>query len=99
MDAAQKAYKGRGLQVVALSLDGKNMVKVQKFFAENKIASLAPLFDANMKIFHMLKLRGLPTTIFANAKGEEIARAEGALDWHSEAVKKIIAENDGFALR
>lgn len=89
VDAASKAY-GDDFAVVALSLDGRNMDKVKTFYSENKITTLKPFLDADMSAFQTLKIRGLPTTIFINEKGEEIARAEGPLDWESDEVKKFI---------
>jgi thioredoxin-related protein len=48
--------------------------------------------DSDLSAFQAMKTRGLPTTIFLNEKGEEIARAEGPLDWKNDAVKKFIEE-------
>jgi thiol-disulfide isomerase/thioredoxin len=84
VDKAQKAYGGQGFKVIALSLDGKNnLAKVQKFYKDHRITSLEANIDADMSIFKSVMLRGLPTTIFLNADGKEIARAEGALDWEA----------------
>ncbi len=80
-NAAQQKYSGMGLKVIALSLDGKNIDNVKKFYAENHIDKLEILFDPTMESFQQLKIRGLPTTIFINNEGKEIARSEGPLDW------------------
>ena len=90
VNAAQKKYMGKSFQIIALSLDGKNTDKVQKFYSDNKIDKLQPLFDSSMSAFSQLKIKGLPTTIFINSKGEEIARAEGELDWESNETEKFI---------
>lgn len=92
VNAMQQKYPKQGLKIMALSLDGKNIDNVKKFYSENNITSLDILMDANMDSFQKLKLKGLPTTIFINSKGHEIARAEGPLDWESAGVKKFIDE-------
>lgn len=83
VDATQAAYKDKGLHIVALSLD-TNMDKVKKFFADHKITNLQPNLDPNAGTFQNSKSPGLPTTLFIDAQGNEIARAEGPLDWKTE---------------
>lgn len=90
VNAAQKKYANKGFKIIALSLDGKNIDKVQKFYSYNNIDSLQPLFDSSMTAFQQLKIKGLPTTIFINSKGEEVARAEGDIDWESKEVTEFI---------
>jgi thiol-disulfide isomerase/thioredoxin len=90
LDAAQKQYESKGFRVIALSLDGKDISKVEKFFADNKIESLKLFMDSDMSAFQKLKIHGLPTTIFINSKGEEIARSEGTVTWGSSETKEFI---------
>ncbi len=92
INAVQKEYADKGLEIIALSLDGKNVDKVQKFFVENNISSLKLWFDSSMSASNELKIKGLPTTIFINSKGEEIARAEGDLDWKSKETMDFIKD-------
>jgi thiol-disulfide isomerase/thioredoxin len=92
VDAVQQKYIKQGFKIVALSLDGKNIDNVKKFYSENHISSLDILMDANMDSFQKLGLKGLPTTIFINSKGKEIARADGPLDWENPSVGKFIEE-------
>lgn len=35
-------------------------------------------------------VRGLPTTLFLDKDGHEIARAEGVLDWGNQATRDFI---------
>ncbi len=91
VDESQKAYADKGFKVIALSLDGaNNRAKVQQFYKDHNITSLEANIDGDMSIFKSVMLRGLPTTIFLNAEGEEIARAEGALDWEAKETKRFI---------
>lgn len=91
VDAAQQAYMAKGFQVIALSMDGEHHTdKVTKFFTEHHIAHLIAAFDPNMAGFSATKSPGLPTTLFIDAQGNEIARAEGPLDWKSPEVTSFI---------
>ena len=90
VDQAMGKYRGKGLKVVAISLDGNNMGKVKKFFKENHITYLTPMLDTDMMSFQMSLSPGLPTTIFVNRKGQEFARVEGPLDWNSAETTKFI---------
>lgn len=92
VNAAQKKYSAAGFKVITLSLDGKNTDNVKKFYDENHIDGLDILFDPGMESFQQLKIRGLPTTVFLNQDGKEIARSEGPLNWQSSEVNKFIGE-------
>lgn len=91
VNKAQKKYADKGFKVVALSLDGNNIKNVKTFYKDNKIENLDLYFDSDMNAFQKLRVRGLPTTIFINEKNEEIARAEGDLDWQSGEVEDFIS--------
>lgn len=89
VDAAAKAYKDKGLRVVAISLDS-SLEKVPPFFAAHHITALTPAMDVNMSSFMAAHLAGLPGTIFIDKDGKEIARARGPLDWKSKQVTNFI---------
>lgn len=91
VNEAQKKYANKGFKVIALSLDGNNIENVKIFYKDNKIEDLDLSFDPEMKEFQKFKIRGLPTTIFINEKGKEVARAEGELDWRSGEVEDFIS--------
>lgn len=90
VDDAAKIFGEKGLHVVAVSLDGKRMDKVEKFFAENKIKTLTPYIDPTLKTSKTAGLRGLPGTLFIDSKGNVIARADGPLDWQVDAVERFL---------
>jgi thiol-disulfide isomerase/thioredoxin len=89
VEAVHKAYRQKGLKVIAISLDG-NMDKVRQFIDANGIETLLPLLDVNNASFNALQAKGLPITVFFNARGETVARADGPLDWNSPKVKEFI---------
>ena len=91
VDQALKAYGNSGFNVIALSEDGvANIKKVKDFYGAHNITALKPNIDANMTALQALKGRGLPTTIFLDKEGKEIARAEGAVDWTSKETTDFI---------
>lgn len=89
VDDAQDIF-GSQLQIVPIALDGKNVAKVQKFFADHKIEHLPVLLDATSKTPKLANLKGLPGTIFIDSKGVIVARADGPLDWQQEDVAGFI---------
>ncbi len=90
VDAAQQKYAGKNFKVTALSLDGKNIDNVKNFYSEKHISNLDIMLDSSMDSFRELGIKGLPTTVFVNSKGNIIARADGPLDWESDSVKRFI---------
>jgi thiol-disulfide isomerase/thioredoxin len=92
VDKAVKRLGSKKLQVLALSLDGKNSAKVREFYKANDIKTLSVAMDSDLSAFQSMRSRGLPTTVFINAKGQEIARVEGSLDWDDETTTDFIKD-------
>ncbi len=90
IDTISSTYAGKGLTIAPLSLDTTGIKTVKEFYRANNIIYLMPMLDANMGMFKEYKLKGLPGTIFIDAKGREIARASGPLDWNSPETLKFI---------
>lgn len=90
----QKKYEVLGLRVLPISMDGENnMKKVQHFLRSNKLEALQPYLDVGNKAFTAARIKGLPTTVFLNEKGEQIAVAEGRLDWLNPKVAGFLEFN------
>jgi len=90
VDAAQATYEGRAT-FVAISLDGDGtMEKVKAFLREHKLTRLNPNLDNQMASYKAADINGLPTTLFIDQKGNEIGRAEGAVDWSSSEVRGFL---------
>ena len=60
------------------------MKKVNKFFKDLDIKNLEPFFDPPITLAKKLSLRGVPTSILFNNKGEEFARIIGSIDFDDE---------------
>lgn len=89
--AARDAYEARGLAVLPLAMDGAEREKIDAFYAAQSIG--LPYFsDHKMAAAAPLKVSGLPASVFVNARGEEIARAVGPLDWNAPTTRAFIEE-------
>lgn len=96
LDALQTRLGGSGVQVLAISQD-RDAEKVAKpFFEKNGWKNVALFTDAKGRFYADAKLRGLPTTLIVDKKGNEVARIEGETDWASPdidaALKKVSAQ-------
>lgn len=91
LEAFQKRHAAAGVKVYALSMDN-SLPKVSRFMEANTISSLRPALDTGMKSFKAVMAVGLPTSVFINSKGQQIARVEGSLDWDSAEVEEFVEE-------
>lgn len=95
VDAAQEIFRNPkwfgadGFKVVAIAIDGRNMSKVKRFFADKRIKNLDAALDPTQNMPKLAKLSGLPGTVFVSKRGEIVARADGPLDWESPEVQKF----------
>ena len=67
--------------VYPINLEKINQKKTKKFYDDLNIQNLKIFFDPEFKLAKLFKLRGVPTTIFINQKGQEFARVIGDVDF------------------
>ena len=84
----------KNLQVFAVNMEQPNTSKTKKFFADLNIQKLEIFFDRNLNFVKVFKLRGVPTTILINKKGEEFARIIGAIDFQDKNFLKWLSKYD-----
>ena len=84
----------KNLQIFAVNMEQPNMVKTKKFFKELNIKKLSIYFDKNLNFVKEFKLRGVPTTIIINKKGEEFARIIGEVDFLDKKFLKWLSKYD-----
>lgn len=89
LDAAAKAGAGRYI-VVAVSQD-MDPAKAKAFLARKPFAAIRPLFDPKLSM-SLAYQANLPTTILYDARGEELWRVTGELDWTSDKATELLAE-------
>jgi thiol-disulfide isomerase/thioredoxin len=89
--ALQKAYEGKGVKVVAISIDApKDADKAKAFIAGH--APLAFYQDATLELPFAFTppAQGFPTTILFDKSGVERARVTGDADWSTPEAKAVV---------
>ena len=66
-----------------------NQKKTMKFYNDLNIKNLNIFFDPEFKLAKQFKLRGVPTTVFINQKGEEFARVLGDINFDDKNFIKL----------
>ncbi|KAF0227088.1 MAG: disulfide interchange protein [Beijerinckiaceae bacterium] len=87
LDAVQAELGSKNFEVVAVSIDQRNLEKPRQFLEEIKVTHLAYYADPSAKIFQDLKAAGrafgMPTTLLIDAQGCELAYIAGPAEWAS----------------
>ncbi|WP_294046022.1 TlpA disulfide reductase family protein [Sphingomonas sp.] len=83
---------GGNLAVVAVSQDLDGAKAVQPFFAQMHLKALKPYTDPKNALGQALGNPSLPTTILYDAKGREVWRKTGGMDWATPEAKALLAE-------
>jgi thiol-disulfide isomerase/thioredoxin len=81
-----------GLQVVAISQDTGPRPSVIAFLEAKGIRTLKPYHDPKMAMSGSLGAEVLPTSILFDARGREMWRYVGDLDWTGPEATKLLAE-------
>jgi len=78
----------KSLQIIPINIGRDSIEKSMNFYKKLKIKNLKIYFNKDVELANKFLLRGLPTTVFINKKGEEFARVIGFVDFND---KKIIS--------
>lgn len=84
----------KNLQIFAVNMEQPNTLKTKNFFADLNIKKLEIFFDRNLNFVKEFKLRGMPTTVLINKKGEEFARIIGEVNFQDEKFLKWLSKYD-----
>ncbi len=78
------------LTVAAVSEDrgGKNIV--EPFIAKLGLDKVKPYLDPKSAVGHAFSVRGLPTTLIIDSGGKVVGRVEGAAEWDSDKMAKVL---------
>jgi len=94
LDKLYQAKNFKNLQVFAVNMEQPNTLKTKKFFSDLNIKKLEIFFDSNLNFVKEFKLRGMPTTVLINKKGEEFARIIGEVDFLDKKFLKWLSNYD-----
>ena len=89
LDRLAAASKGR-LTVIPVSQDLEGWRAVDGFFRPGRFKVLTPLLDQPNDLALALGAKGLPMTILYDARGREVWRINGPMEWDSPAAAKLI---------
>lgn len=81
---------GRGVVVLAVSQDRGGASVAKEFLDKEHLTRLEVLTDAEGDAGRSWGVRGLPTTLFLNAEGWEVARLEGMADWDAATAWTVV---------
>ena len=97
MPSLDKLYQNqsfKNLQVFAVNMEQPNRIKTKNFFSNLNIQKLEIFFDSNLNFVKEFKLRGVPTTVLINKKGEEFARIIGDVNFQDKKFIKWLSNYD-----
>lgn len=81
-----------GIAVVAISQDRGGIARVEPFFAKHGYKNLDINLDKGSALAGSLGVQGLPTTFLFDAKGREVGRVLGTVEWDKPAVVDFIRD-------
>lgn len=94
LDGLYQDNNFKNLQIFAVNMEQPNTLKTKKFFTDLNIQKLEIFFDSNLNFVKQLKLRGVPTTVLINKKGEEFARIIGEVNFQDKKFLKWLLKYD-----
>ena len=84
LDKLQIDKRLDNLKILPINIGQEDLEKSKIFYKKLNIKNLEIYYDPSVKIASKFLLRGLPTTIVINKKGQEIARIIGLIDFNNE---------------
>ena len=94
LDRLYQSDDFKNLQVFPVNMERTNKPKTKKFFKDLKIKKLEIYFDSELNFLKEFKVRGVPTTVLINKKGEEFARIIGEVDFEDKRFVKWLSKYD-----
>ena len=84
LDNLQIDNRLNNLKIFPINIGQEDLSKSKTFFTDLSIENLDIYFDSTITLAKKFTLRGVPTTIFFNKKGQEFARIIGSIDFNDE---------------
>ena len=94
LDRLYQSDNFKNLQIFAVNTEQPNKSKTMKFFEDLNIKKLEIFFDSNLNFVKEFKLRGVPTTVLINKKGEEFARIIGEVNFQDKKFLEWLLKYD-----
>ena len=94
LNRLQKNTAFNNLKILPINVGRDNVQKSKNFFKKLEINNLEIYFDKDVELAKKFLLRGLPTTVFINKKGEEFARVIGFINFDDKRIIKWLQKYD-----
>ena len=94
LDKLSSEKNFNNLEILPINVGSEKISKSKIFFEEVGIKNLKIYHDIDMRLPKKLLLRGLPTTLLINKKGEEFARILGSVDFEDKKLIKWLKNFD-----
>ena len=97
MPSLDRLYQNNNFEnlvAFAVNMEQPNAEKTKKFFTDLNIQKLEIFFDRNLNFVKEFNLRGVPTSVLINKKGEEFARVIGSIDFQDQKFMKWLSNYD-----
>ena len=92
LEALDKAFEGKGLDVVTIATGRNPAPAIDKFFTDIGVENLTKYLDPKQALARDMAVLGLPATVILNRDAQEIARLTGDADWNApEAIAILTA--------
>lgn len=89
MEKAYQEYKGRGLEILAVSIDAGPKSVVKNFMQELKLTFPA-LLDPEMEVLRLYRIIGIPASFLIDKQGIIRHRELGYRDWTDPESRKLL---------
>ena len=94
LDRLQINPNFKNLQIIPINIGRDSVEKSKNFYKKLNINNLKLYFDKDVDLANKFLLRGLPTTVFVNKKGEEFARVIGFVNFDDKTIVKWLKKYD-----
>jgi len=84
LNKLSKNIRFKDMKVLPINMEKTNKKKVEEFYRKFEIDNLKIYFDPELNSLKSFGLRGVPTTILVNSKGQEFARILGEIDFNKK---------------
>ena len=91
LDLLQTRENLNNLKIFPINVGQDDLDKCLNFFEDLNIKNLKPYFDSPITLAKKFQLRGIPTSVIINKRGEEFARIVGSIDFTDKKFIKWIS--------
>jgi peroxiredoxin len=91
MEKAYQKYKGKGLEILAVSVDAGSKNAVKNFMDELRLTFPA-LLDPKMQVLHLYRLSAIPASFLIDKQGVIRFKELGYRDWTDPESTKLLQQ-------